>query len=165
MPPGEGSTFTVQFQVTETTQADTEDNIIASSSAEVDLSGLTTTRPHLLVAEDNPVNQLLIGAQLETLGYSADFVENGIEALKLWKTGSYQLLLTDIRMPEMDGYELSGEIRALESNTTPIPIIAVTANAMASDVKQCLEAGANDVISKPFTLEALKQILEKWSPR
>ncbi len=118
-----------------------------------------------MVAEDNPVNQLLIGAQLEMLGYAVDYAENGIEALKLWKIGNYQLLLTDIRMPEMDGYELIGQIRSLESGVEASPIIAVTANAMEGDVKRCLDTGANDVISKPFSLEALKQMLEKWSPR
>ena len=68
-------------------------------------------------------------------------------------------------MPGMDGYELIGQIRALESGGEESPIIAVTANAMENDIRRCLDTGANDVISKPFSLEALKQILEKWSPR
>ena len=159
--PGEGSTFTVQFQVIHTSLADIDD----SNPGVFDSGNSTTTRLHILVAEDNQVNQLLIDAQLELLGYSADFADNGFEALHLWKTGNYQLLLTDIRMPRMDGYELISQIRALETGTRTIPIIAVTANAMESDRKQCLEAGANDVIAKPFTLEVLRQKLEKWSPQ
>ena len=160
---GEGSTFTVQFQVIQSRHADIDDSINDSNSTDGDSAGSITGKPHILVAEDNPVNQQLIAAQLDILGYRADYVENGIEALKLWKAGNCQLLLTDIRMPEMDGYELIGQIRALESGGKASPIIAVTANAMESDVKRCFDTGANDVISKPFTLEALKQILEKWS--
>lgn len=71
----------------------------------------------------------------------------------------------DIRMPKMDGYELISQIRAQESNAMALPIIAATANAMESDIEKCLEVGANEVMPKPFTLESLEQVLEKWSPR
>ncbi len=163
--PGEGSTFTVQFQSISTSQPDIDISIIDFNPDDSDFSGSIIARPHILVAEDNPVNQQLIGAQLELLDYSADYAKNGIEAMKLWKSGNYQLLLTDIRMPEMDGYELIEQIRALESGGEASPIIAVTANAMESDLRRCFDTGASDVISKPFTLEALKQMLKKWSPR
>lgn len=159
--PGQGSTFTVQFQATQSNRSEIEE----SNSAEVKIDGPGTGKPNILVAEDNPVNQILLEAQLETLGYSADFADDGLAALDLWKTGNYQLLLTDIRMPNMDGYELIRQIRAQQSGAMELPIIAATANAMESDVKNCLEAGANDVMPKPFTLEVLKQALEKWSPR
>ncbi len=158
--PGQGSTFTVQFQ----TIQGYRDGIEVSNAAEVEIDSSVINRPDILVAEDNLANQVLMEAQLEALGYSADFADDGLEALELWKTGNYQLLLTDIRMPKMNGNELIRQIRVEELSTAPIPIIAVTANAMESDTKQCLEAGANDVLSKPFTLEALKQMLEKWSP-
>jgi len=163
--PGNGSTFTVEFQSILAGQPVIDVATREPGPDENDYSGSSAGRPRILVAEDNLVNQELIGAQLELLGYNAEFAENGIQALELWKTGNCQLLLTDIRMPEMDGYELIGQIRALESDGNASPIIAATANAMESDVKQCLEAGANDIISKPFTLEALQQVLEKWSPR
>jgi len=161
--PGQGSTFTVEFRAIQISKPDTDVSPVEPDSAVAIIDGLDEARPHLLIAEDNLVNQQLMGAQLELLGYSADYAENGIQALKLWKSGDYQLLLTDIRMPEMDGYELIGQIRALESNRSASPIIAVTANAMESDVRRCLDTGANDVISKPFTLEELRQVLEKWS--
>ena len=163
--PGNGSTFTVQFQSMLMSQSDIDDSIINFSSESTGIGDSIIDRPRILVAEDNLVNQELIAAQLDLLGYNADYAENGIQALELWKTGNCQLLLTDIRMPEMDGYELIGQIRALEADGNASPIIAATANAMESDVKQCLDAGANDMISKPFTLEALQLILEKWSPR
>jgi EAL domain-containing protein (putative c-di-GMP-specific phosphodiesterase class I)/signal transduction histidine kinase/DNA-binding response OmpR family regulator/HPt (histidine-containing phosphotransfer) domain-containing protein len=163
--PGIGSTFTLLLRSIEPQAGD---DTISSTLTDLSLSPIAsvpTAKPKILVAEDNPVNQQLMSAQLDMLGYSADYAENGIEALKLWKTGNYQLLLTDIRMPEMDGYELIGQIRALESNTITSPIIAVTANAMESDVKRCFDTGANDVISKPFGLDDLKQKLAKWSPQ
>ncbi len=135
----------------------TTDNL----SFDVEIS-VPTGRPHILVAEDNPVNQELMAAQLELLGYSAEFADNGVEALKLWKSGRFRLLLTDIRMPDMDGYELIKQVRALGPNSAAGRIIAVTANAMKTDIDRCLDTGADDVLSKPFSLEALQQMLEKW---
>ena len=131
--------------------------------AEQNSTALLTSKPYILIAEDNPVNRQLMAAQLDLLGYSADYAENGVEALELWKSGNYRLLLTDIRMPKMGGYELIGQIRAMESNTSVCPIIAVTANAMEGDVRKCIDIGANDVLSKPFGLDDLRQVLEKWS--
>jgi CheY-like chemotaxis protein len=103
-----------------------------------------------------------MAAQLTLLGYTAKFADNGVEALKLWKTAEFQLLLTDIRMPEMDGYELIKAIRRIKPDGDTLPIIAVTANALKTDIEKCLETGADDVLPKPFGLEALKQMLEKW---
>ena len=104
-----------------------------------------------------------MSAQLDLLGYCADFAENGVEALNLWKSRDYPLLLTDIRMPEMDGYELMGQFRAMKSTTSANPIVAVTANAMEQDVQYCLDRGAKDVILTPFGLDDLRRMLEKWS--
>ena len=161
--PGEGSTFTVLLKTASSKKRDSADLPVEDESRNREPVVAFSAKPNILVAEDNPVNRQLIAAQMELLSYSADYAENGAEALKLWKAGNYQLLLTDIRMPEMDGYEVISQIRALETGKTSIPIVAVTANAMESDIKRCLDTGANDVISKPFTLDELKQILEKWS--
>ena len=160
---GEGSTFTVLLKIASSKKRDSADLSVEDESRNREPVVAFSAKPNILVAEDNPVNRQLIAAQMVLLSYSADYAENGAEALKLWKAGNYQLLLTDIRMPEMDGYEVISQIRALETGKTSIPIIAVTANAMESDIKRCLDTGANDVISKPFTLDELKQILEKWS--
>jgi len=163
--PGEGSTFTVQLQAMQSIKPDaTGNNIEDESPGEATITSFTI-KPNVLVAEDNPVNRQLMAAQMELLGYTADYAENGVEALKQWRAGNYNLLLTDIRMPEMDGYELMRQIRAIESKTAPSVIIAVTANAMESDIKRCFDTGANDVISKPFTLDELKQMLKKWAPQ
>ena len=119
----------------------------------------------ILVAEDNSINRELMVAQLHMLGYQADYAENGIQALAYWQQGDYQLLLTDIRMPDMNGYELVQKIRQLEHGSgRHLPIIAITANALAADVEKCFVAGVDDVISKPVELEDLHKAMEKWVP-
>ena len=157
---GKGSAFTLLFPTTEiedSVEVTTEKILPDGATSRVSANNL-----HILVAEDNPVNQELLSAQMELLGYSADYANNGVEALKLWNSGKYRLLLTDIRMPEMDGYQLIRAIRDSDSGNSKCPVIAVTANAMQADIKQCLETGANDVLSKPFSLDALRLMLEKW---
>jgi CheY-like chemotaxis protein/HPt (histidine-containing phosphotransfer) domain-containing protein len=160
---GIGSTFTVQLKTSNSQITDNTQSTVNFDLAPVAEFPESEIKPHLLIAEDNQVNQDLMDAQLKLLGYSADYADNGVEALKLWKTGNYQLLLTDIRMPKMDGYELIRQIRAMNSVAAASPIIAVTANALESDVKQCMDTGASDFISKPFGLDDLRQILQKWS--
>jgi CheY-like chemotaxis protein len=103
-----------------------------------------------------------LAAQLDSLGYLADYATSDLEALSLWKSGNYSLLLTDIRMPEMDGHQLISQIRSEQSNQTRAPIIATTASAMENDLQQCLDSGADDVITKPVAIEDLKQALDKW---
>ncbi|MEM7564659.1 MAG: EAL domain-containing protein [Pseudomonadota bacterium] len=117
----------------------------------------------ILVAEDNLINQELMSAQLEILGHVAEYAENGKDALAKLKETDYQLLLTDIRMPEMNGYELVAEIRKQESiSGGRMAIIAITANALDADVEKCFESGVDDVIAKPVELQDLGDALEKW---
>jgi PAS domain S-box-containing protein len=119
----------------------------------------------ILIADDHPINLMLIQRQTALLGYTTDLARDGVEALEKWKTGAYALVLTDCDMPRMDGYQLAREIRHLEAaNKTPrpIPIIACTANAWASDATVCIDAGMNDYLSKPFTLPALQSKLGQW---
>lgn len=113
----------------------------------------------ILVAEDNPINQTLILNQLETLGYKADLVKNGQEALDQLLDNTYQLLLTDCNMPVVDGYELAKTIR--EGGNTNLPIIALTADAFPEKKERCFKAGMNDQIIKPVDLDTLKRALEK----
>ncbi len=117
----------------------------------------------ILVAEDNDINQKVIKNQLELLGYVFDVADNGEEALKLWTERSYSLLLTDLHMPLMDGYELTAAIRRLETDARGrIPIVAFTANATKGEKAKCIEAGMNDYLPKPVPLENLKQKLDQW---
>ena len=118
----------------------------------------------ILVAEDNETNQEVIRRQLALLGYAIAVAGNGREAWELWKTGRYALLLTDVHMPEMDGYELCAAIRASETGMAHIPIIAVTANALKGEAEHCRAIGMDDYLSKPLQLTDLKKALEKWLP-
>jgi len=127
---------------------------------------VTSANPKILVAEDNPVNQELIATQMKALGYDADYAVNGSEALKLWEASEYDLLITDIRMPVMDGFELIRQVRSREADGREAkPIIAITANAMDREKQRCFEAGVNDVMSKPVDLEDLRMSLGRWSPK
>jgi len=129
-----------------------------------------TTRHHLrargmrriLVAEDNPVNQKVVRATLEKLGYRVDLVANGLEAVSGWRTGRYDLILMDCQMPQMDGYEAAREIRRLESDQPRIPIVALTAHAMKGAEAQCLAAGMDAHLSKPLNRELLGTCLETF---
>ncbi|MCK9607481.1 MAG: response regulator [Methylomonas sp.] len=118
----------------------------------------------ILVAEDNETNQKVILRQLALLGFAADVVDNGRQALDNWRSGDYALLLTDLHMPKMDGYELATAIRDLEQDAQRIPIVALTANALKGEADRCQALGMDDYLSKPVQLAQLKAILEKWLP-
>jgi len=121
-------------------------------------------RVRILLAEDNAVNQKVALKILERLGYRADAVGNGKEALAALEKIPYDLVLMDVQMPEMDGFEATravrdGRAKVLDRN---VPIIAMTAHAMKGDRERCLEAGMDDYIGKPVTPSAVKEILEKY---
>nr|MDP2192079.1 ATP-binding protein [Rhodoferax sp.] len=118
----------------------------------------------ILVAEDNETNQKVILLQLGLLGYTADVASDGRAALERWQSGDYALLLTDLHMPEMDGYELSLAIRSFEAGKRRIPIIALTANALKGEAENCRATGMDGYLSKPAQLADLKAMLEKWLP-
>jgi len=124
---------------------------------------------HLLLVEDHPINQRVTSRMLERLGYTADIVCNGLQAVEAVQRGTYAAILMDCQMPEMDGYAATREIRRLESDGTipmrrrPIPIIAMTASAMAGDRDRCLEAGMDDYLTKPASAAALRSVLRQWT--
>lgn len=127
----------------------------------VDSPALLSRR--ILVAEDNLVNQRVIKAMLAKIGCAADIAVNGSEAVKMWEINSYDLILMDCQMPEMDGYEASATIRRRErvENRPTTRIIALTANSMSGDKEKCLVAGMDDHLSKPVSLEALKLAIDQ----
>ena len=118
----------------------------------------------ILVAEDNEVNQKVIRQQMCLLGYAADVAATGCEAFKQWQSERYALLLTDLHMPDMDGYELTRQIRAAEGGRSRIPIIALTANALRGESERCLAAGMDGYLSKPAPLAVLASALVQWLP-
>ena len=118
----------------------------------------------ILLAEDNPVNQKVAMRVLKHLGYQADVVSNGQEAIKAIASKSYDLILMDMQMPEMDGLAATAYIRhqETESQLAPITIIAMTANATDDAQYDCRKAGMNDYISKPVAIDKLKDILQRY---
>jgi PAS domain S-box-containing protein len=116
----------------------------------------------VLVAEDNPTNRLVILAQLKKLGYKAEAVDNGALAVDAVLRGNYQLVMMDCEMPVMDGYEATRHIRL--SVQSRIPIVALTANAMAADREKCLNAGMSDFLAKPLEIPRLAEVLARWLP-
>ncbi|MBN1866619.1 response regulator [Candidatus Sumerlaeota bacterium] len=117
----------------------------------------------LLVAEDNVVNQMVAVSSLEKMGYRADVVANGREAIEALGKFSYDMVLMDCQMPEMDGYEATAEIRRRESvsGAPRTPILAMTASAMQEDIDRCAEVGMDDYVCKPISAKSLAQTIER----
>jgi PAS domain S-box-containing protein len=116
----------------------------------------------ILVAEDNPVNQQVAVGLLKRLGHLADVVGNGVEAVNAVRSFSYDLVLMDVQMPEMDGLEATGAIRKLSGERGRMPIVAMTANAMRGDDERCLAAGMNDYLAKPIDRSKLAEVIARW---
>jgi len=116
----------------------------------------------ILLAEDNVVNQRLVVRMLEKLGHSIYVAENGLKAVQAFESQEYDLILMDVQMPEMGGFEATSKIRELEkSRKTRTPIIAMTAHAIQGYREKCLEAGMDGYISKPIRIEVVKKTIEE----
>ncbi|MCK9985365.1 MAG: hypothetical protein AzoDbin1_01837 [Azoarcus sp.] len=118
----------------------------------------------ILVAEDDEINQKVILQQLALLGFAAEVASNGNEALQMWRAGHYALLLTDLHMPEMDGYALAEAIRREEAGRRRMPILALTANALRGEANRAHAMGMDAYLTKPIQIHVLRAALEKWLP-
>lgn len=152
--PGRGSTFTVKF--------DAEARRI--TRAEQTPTTIVPLPPaNVLIVEDNAINQLVVANMLEVLGIEAKTASNGLEALTMLEKHPFDLILMDCQMPEMNGFQCTQRIRSDgRQDFANIPIIALTANAMTEDRDQCLAAGMNDYLSKPITMQILREKLSGW---
>ena len=116
--------------------------------------------PHVLVVEDNAVNQKVALMMLARLGIRADVAGNGVEAVNMLKLLPYDVVLMDCQMPEMNGYEATAAIRKMEGSNRGVKIVAMTADVMAGCREQCLSAGMDDFIAKPVKLDDLARALQ-----
>ncbi|MDP9134809.1 MAG: response regulator [Actinomycetota bacterium] len=126
------------------------------------VSGPLVVDAHVLVADDNPVNHLVIQGMLAKRGVAADVVENGREALERVRDRAYDAVFMDCQMPELDGYAATAAIRAGETGGQRVPIVAMTAHAMEGDRERCLQAGMDDYLSKPIRPDELDRVLGRW---
>lgn len=119
---------------------------------------------HILLAEDDVINQYVTTDSLKLYGCRVTVTANGLDTVKAFSKGNYDLILMDCMMPQMDGYQATGEIRLLEKEhgKPPVPIIALTAHAVSGIKNQCIEAGMDDYLSKPFTPDQIGGILHQW---
>ncbi len=155
--PGGGSTFWFTVRLDKTTEgqpAATPSTAVATNHS---------YGAHILVAEDNPINQMVVQASLTKLGCKVDLVATGIEAYRAAVAGAYDLIFMDCHMPELDGYEATRRIRASEQALgRRTPILALTAGALNEDRERCLAAGMDEHLSKPLTRLALTAALDRW---
>jgi signal transduction histidine kinase/ActR/RegA family two-component response regulator len=161
---GVGSTFSfsVVFKKTDTRSLPSAHNA-RHPDKHFELSAFTEPLTILLV-EDNLINQYVAKKVLEKIGITVEIVSNGLEAIKALEQKKYNLVFMDVHMPEMDGIEATRLIRSLTSTALnpSIPIIAMTASAMNSDREECRNAGMNDFVSKPFSIDAITDVIERW---
>ncbi|EOG7776556.1 ATP-binding protein [Pseudomonas aeruginosa] len=151
---GSGSTFTLEIPLP-FQQSPAHRQQAAGDAAPV------AAGQEILLVEDNPVNQTVIEAMLRSLGYRVTLVADGIQAVRSAERQRYDAILMDCRLPVLDGYSATREIRAQE-NGRRVPIIALTANALQGDRENCLQAGMNDYLAKPFKRAELQRILQRW---
>ncbi|MFT6987373.1 MAG: PAS domain S-box-containing protein [Psychromonas sp.] len=155
---GEGSTFTFTLHL----QTADEDQCKPELSREqIQQQPLANTR--ILLAEDNPANQMVIKSILEFAKLQVDVVSNGYEAIEALRNLPYDIVLMDISMPEMDGMSATREIRKLSSSASAIPIIALTAHTLSGDKERFIAAGMNDYLSKPIDRAATLNCIARWT--
>ena len=156
--PGKGSTFIVTLDL-----ARAEGPVSQSVPRLAPDGGIAKGR--VLAIDDYPINLEVLTGQLEILGVAVDTAADGIEGLTKWRRQAYALILTDIHMPDMDGFELTRQIRAEEA-TGPAgrhtPIVALTANALKGEAEKCLAAGMDGYLTKPLTLDRLREAVQRW---
>jgi PAS domain S-box-containing protein len=159
---GKGATFWFTAPLL---KSDSTPVISAKISPDKDYSDIPPKMLNILLAEDNEINQKIIEFSLTNSGYQVDIAQNGQIAIDMYHKNTYDLILMDVQMPVLDGYEATAHIREMESivlkNARPTPIIALTANAMKGDREKCLDAGMDEYLSKPFTPNDLISIIRK----
>jgi two-component system sensor histidine kinase/response regulator len=125
----------------------------------------SVSRARILVVEDNNVNQLVALGQLQRLGHECLIAASGNAALELVRNETFDLILMDCQMPDMDGYEATRHIRQMEGTVARVPIVAITAHALPGEREKCLAAGMNDYLAKPVSIEQLGAVIRLWASK
>ena len=165
--PGEGTTMSVTLTLPISNAAPAERESEATpAGAPMPAAAAPGAGPLVLAVDDHPTNRALLARQIAALGLRVQTAADGREALALWQTGGYALVVTDCNMPQMDGYAFSRAIREIEAKEgrPRTPIIAWTANVLPGVAAQCHAAGMDAVLTKPAELAVLKKALSKWLP-
>ena len=157
--PDQGSTFSFELELT-VVEASVATTAQETPSATAVLHPTAARR--ILLVEDNPINHLVVEEQLVSLGHQVTSAYDGREALDLIEHEAFDLVLMDCQMPVLDGYETTRRIRQAEVGDRHVPIVALTAHALAGDREKCLAAGMDDYLAKPFTTDQLAILLEPW---
>jgi CheY-like chemotaxis protein len=163
--PGEGSTFSFELTLPATDAVEHPSLDTADHGITRAVPGPDGVAPLILVAEDNPVNQMIATRMLETLGYATDVVGDGQAALDAIEQTTYAAVLMDCQMPGLDGYAATRALRRSEHGRRHLPVIAMTAHSLAGDQEKCLAAGMDDYISKPMRVSVVAETLVRQMTR
>jgi CheY-like chemotaxis protein/HPt (histidine-containing phosphotransfer) domain-containing protein len=159
---GKGSTFWFTLPMPVCTQPAEEDLASLPESARESAQIPQTPSGHILVAEDYPPSQEVARMHLESLGHRVSLADNGLRAVELCREEKFDLVLMDVQMPEMDGYTAAREIRSSKTPNADVPILALTANAENDTRAHCLQAGMNDVLTKPIRRGPMLSVVSQW---
>ena len=165
--PGEGSSFwiTLQFETQQREESIADNLIDYVAGQEEATEEEVMLNARILLAEDNAINQEVASAMLESAGCDVVAVEDGEQALKALQNSQFDLVLMDCQMPNMDGFKATRTLRQQNAKYSHLPVIALTADIQQGIVQQCRQAGMDDYLSKPFTHDALIDMVMKWLPR
>jgi CheY-like chemotaxis protein len=157
---GSGSTFSFTVPLREARFEGAAPSPAAPPSPELIPAPAGERAPRILLAEDDAGNRKAFGALFKMSNYDVDFAEDGLQVIELWERGAYDLVLMDIQMPQLNGYEATRAIRLKEvERGGHIPIVALTAHAFKEDVEKCLAAGMDAYISKPIDIVKFLQLI------
>jgi len=170
--PGAGTTMRLTVTLPIANENEIEDEATVSAPQSFTARALPTIeqaiaeRSLILLVDDHPTNRLVVSRQLALAGYLCETAEDGVQGIERWRTGRYSLVLSDIHMPVMDGYQMTRELRNLEQNEHKqrMPVVALTAAALKGEAERCMAAGMDDYLMKPVSISQLVTCLQKWLP-
>ena len=172
--PGRGTTMRLRVPLQPAPADEVDDDaLVAPAAAQLvprrlpNVVEAETEHSLILLVDDHPTNRMVIARQLALAGYASEAVEDGAQGLAAWRSGRFALVLSDVHMPHMDGYQMARAIRTLEAREGRgghTPIVALTAATLKGEVERCLDAGMDDYLAKPVSIPVLIATLQRWLP-